>query len=47
MNTPPLNSTVQGVLIGLATALIGVLLTQTHGIDLTFVEHATVVQCNR
>jgi hypothetical protein len=36
-----------GVLVGLATALLGVLLTQPHANGLMVIGHATVVSCNR
>jgi hypothetical protein len=42
-----MSKSVQGMLIGLTTALIGVMLTQSPGNDLTVIGHATVVQCNR
>ncbi|MFI5911448.1 hypothetical protein [Dactylosporangium sp. NPDC051541] len=42
-----MDNTMRGLVIGLATALIGVLLTQTHTIDVTGVGRGTVVQCNR
>jgi hypothetical protein len=42
-----MTKTMQGALIGLATALLGVLLTQPHANGLMVIGHATVVSCNR
>ncbi|MFB9441721.1 hypothetical protein Dvina_45885 [Dactylosporangium vinaceum] len=57
MNTPPASSTMHGLVIGLATALIGVLLVpsfagrdharQSLGNGLVVIGRATVVQCAR
>ncbi|WP_433050310.1 hypothetical protein [Dactylosporangium sp. CS-033363] len=45
--TKTMQGVLQGVLIGLATALLGVLLTQVHTDGLLVIGRATVVTCNR